>query len=315
MRHEVEKRRLLSPLLVGLLSLGLGSPGSVGAAEPIRITVRGVELHYVELGEGVPLVLLHGGMGDYRSWEPQLEALSRSYRVISYSRRYNHPNRNPLTTKDHSALVEAQDLAALVVRLRLGPVHLVGQSYGAFTALALALNHPEMVHSLVLAEPPLLQWVRDLPDGDSLYAAFMTSVMAPARDAFARGDSTQAMRTLTDGISGTVKFDSLPPAARCDRMRNARAMEALAISRDPFPNLPKEEARQLRVPVLVVTGENTITIHKRVNEELSRVLPRVETIVIPAAGHVSHRENPQAFNEAVLKFLTGLGSGHGMKEP
>jgi pimeloyl-ACP methyl ester carboxylesterase len=296
-----------STSLVALLTLELGLATPVGAGEPIRVQLQGVELHYTERGEGVPIVLLHGGMGDYQSWGPQLEAFSRFHRVISYSRRYNYPNRNPLTTKDHSALVEAQDLAALLARLELGPVHLVGQSYGAFTALALAMDHPQMVRSMVLAEPPVLQWTRGLPDGDSLYSEFMGRVMAPARDAFVRGDAEQAMRALTDGISGTVKFDSLPPAARADRMRNSRAMEALAISTDPFPNLPKERARQLRVPVLIVTGENTIAIHKRVNEELSRLLPNVEMTVIPAAGHVSHRENPQAFNEAVLKFLTDSG--------
>jgi pimeloyl-ACP methyl ester carboxylesterase len=291
---------------VGLLALALGSPTSVGAREPTRVRVNGVELHFIERGEGDPLILLHGGMTDYRAWEPQLGAFARSHRVISYSRRYNYPNRNPLTTKDHSALVEAHDLAAFIHRLGLGPVHLVGQSYGAFTALVLAMDHPEIVRSLVLAEPPVLQWVRDLPDGDSLYAEFMATVMTPARDAFVRGDARQAMRTLTDGISGTVQFDSLPPAALADRMRNSRAMQALTMSRDPFPNLPKERARQLKVPVLVVTGENTITIHKRVNEELARLLPRAEKIVIPVAGHVSHRENPQVFNEAVLKFLAGL---------
>lgn len=293
-------------LFVSFLALTLGAPRSAGAREATRVRVHGVELHYIERGEGEPLILLHGGMGDYESWEPQLGAFARNYRVISYSRRYNYPNRNRLTGNDHSALVEAQDLAAFITRLGLGPVHLVGQSYGAFTALVLAMDHPEMVRSLVLAEPPILQWVRGLPEGDSLYSGFMEGVMTPARVAFARGDVREAMRALTDGISGTVKFDSLPPAASADRMRNSRAMEALAISRDPFPNLPKDKARKLQVPVLVISGEKTITIHKRVNDELARLLPRAKKVVIPAAGHVSHRENPQAFDEAVLNFLAEL---------
>jgi hypothetical protein len=75
------------------------------------------------------------------------------------------------------------------------------------------------------------------------------------------------------------------------------------LSSDPFPRLSKEKVRRLRIPVLIITGENTIRIHRLVNEELARLLPKAERATIPRAGHFSPRENPQAFNEAVLKFF------------
>src|SRR5262245_38329814 len=103
--------------------------------QPTKIHVRGVELHYVAYGHGEPLILLHGGQGDYRSWEAQIKALSQRYRVISYSRRYHYPNNNPIIAKNHSAYIEADDLAAFISELKLGRVHLVGTSIGAFTAL------------------------------------------------------------------------------------------------------------------------------------------------------------------------------------
>lgn len=59
----------------------------------------------------------------------------------------------------------------------------------------------------------------------------------------------------------------------------------------------------MSIPILIVAGENTINIHKLVNEELASLLPKAERAIIPKAGHGSPRENPQAFNEAVLKFL------------
>ena len=74
--------------------------------EPTKIIVNGVELHYISAGAGEPVILLHGGQGDYRSWEPQMAALSRYYRVISYSRRYNFPNATSVPSGSHSALVE-----------------------------------------------------------------------------------------------------------------------------------------------------------------------------------------------------------------
>ena len=61
--------------------------------------------------------------------------------------------------------------------------------------------------------------------------------------------------------------------------------------------------KRLNIRALVVTGENTLRIHKLVNEELARLLPRAEQTTIPNAGHGSARENPQAFNDAVLRFL------------
>src|SRR5437762_14031530 len=102
-------------LLTLLLLLPCGQAIGQGA-QPTKIRVRGVELHYIEQGQGEPLILLHGGQGDYRSWEPQMKVLSQQYRVISYSRRYNYPNNNPLTAKYHSAYTEADDLAAFIDR-------------------------------------------------------------------------------------------------------------------------------------------------------------------------------------------------------
>jgi pimeloyl-ACP methyl ester carboxylesterase len=232
-----------------------------------------------------------------------MRVLSPQYRVISYSRRYNYPNNNPLTTKYHSAFTEADDLAALVHKLRLGRVHLIGTSIGAFTALVFAVKHPELVHSLVLAEPPIHEWVRNSPNGAAAYKDFMTTVWEPAKAAFQTGDDEGAMRILVDAFAGAGRFDKLPPEARAAAMQNSRFFRANTSSSEPFPNLSKAKVRRLRIPVLIITGENTIKLHKLVNEELARLLPKAEQATIPKAGHGSPRENPQAFNDAVLKFL------------
>ena len=291
----------LGLLMLLLLLLCIQTIGQ--SVQPTKIRVNGIELHYIEQGQGEPLILLHGGQGDYRSWEPQMKVLSPQFRVISYSRRYHYPNNNPLTANYHSAYTEADDLAALIRKLRLGRVHLIGTSIGAFTALALAVNHPEMVRSLVLAEPPVHEWVKDSPNGAAAYQEFMTTIWEPATEAFKTGDDQGAMRILVDGLGGKGRFDKLPPEARAAAMQNSRFFKANTLSSDPFPNLSKDKVRRLRIPVLIITGENTITIHKLVNEELARLLPKAEQATIPKAGHFSPRENPQAFNEAVLKFF------------
>jgi pimeloyl-ACP methyl ester carboxylesterase len=285
----------------------LGGPGASHSVQPTQIHVRGVELHYIEAGRGEPLILLHGGQGNYRSWEPQIQALSPYYRVISYSRRYHYPNNNPLTAQNHSAYVEAEDLAAFMRQLTLARVHLVGTSISAFTALVFAVAHPEMVRSLVLAEPPVHRWIRDSPTGAPVYQEFMSRIFEPAAAAFQAGDDQGAMRIFVDGFSGTPIFDHLTAERRAAIMQNARFFKASTLSADPFPPLSKEQVKQLRIPILIVTGEHTIKIHQLVNEELARLLPHAEQTMIPKAGHGAARENPQAFSEAVLHFLAHHG--------
>ena len=147
---------------VGLgAGIGLTHAASASATPEVKVLhVGGVELHYVEQGSGVPIIFVHGSVDDYRSFEPQLLPLSPRYRAISYSRRYNFPNARSAPPGNHSALVEAADLALLLKALGAYPAHVVGHSYGAYTALILAMKHPELVRSLVLAEPPLLRWSR-----------------------------------------------------------------------------------------------------------------------------------------------------------
>jgi pimeloyl-ACP methyl ester carboxylesterase len=280
--------------------------GVVGgqSLQPTGVVVNGVELHYVEQGRGEALIFLHGGSGDYRAWELQIKIFSLRYHAISYSRRYSYPNQNPSLAKNHSAYVEAEDLAALIHRLGLQRVNLVGTSYGAFTALVLALKHPEMVHTLVLSEPPVHQLIRDTPDGEAAYHEFMTNVWKPAGEAFKAGDDKAAMKILSDGIFGPGRRERLTPESLAPIMQNARSFKALTLSSDPFPKLSKRELARLRIPTLIITGENTTRIHKLVTAELARLIPNAESVMLPRAGHGSLRDNPQAFDEAVLKFLT-----------
>ena len=96
-----------------------------------------------ELASGAPvLVFVHGGMGDWQAWAPQWADFTARYRCISYSRRFSSPNHNTLSSTDHSVRAEARDLELLLDRWNTVPAFVVGTSYGAYTALQLALAAP-----------------------------------------------------------------------------------------------------------------------------------------------------------------------------
>ena len=118
--------------------------------------VGGIALAYREQGDGEPVVFVHGSASDLCSWEQQLPAIGASYRAITYSRRYARPNPDIEPGADDQMLPHVDDLAGLLRVLDARPAHLVGHSWGAFICLLAAIRHPELVRSLVLAEPPVL---------------------------------------------------------------------------------------------------------------------------------------------------------------
>ena len=268
------------------------------------IPVNGVELHYLERGTGTPLVLIHGGLGDYREWSAQLPRMSSRYRVIAYSRRYNFPNATREISPDHSALVEAADLAGLIDGLKLGQVHLVGYSYGAFTALLYAVQRPEHLRSLTLAEPPVLKWLPALPGGQIELDRFMQTLWQPAAKAFRRGEPEAALRVACDYFCGKGCYDQMPQEARAALSDNIREWKALTTSRDAFPPLDRELVRKLDVPVLLLTGEKTLAPLRLINAELGRLLPKANRVTIPNATHDMWIQDPQACGTAVMDFLS-----------
>jgi pimeloyl-ACP methyl ester carboxylesterase len=278
--------------------------------EPVRLHVNGVDLAYIERCHGSTVILLHGGIGDYSSWQPQLETFARRFRVIAYSRRFSFPNNNLSIPPHYSPWTDVDDLTALIRILGLQDVRIVGQSAGAFVALAFALKHANMVHSLVLSEPPAHQLIRDTSEGETAYQNFILMVMTPAADSFRKHDVQHAMGIFVNGMEAANRFDNLSAQERASVMRNARSIEALALSADPFPTLDSKDISRLRVPTLIVTGENTIQIHKLVDQELIRLLPNAKSATISRAGHGSPHENPPAFNEAVLAFLVDDGTAN-----
>src|SRR5215471_17925157 len=108
------------------LSFCLSTP--LVAADTKQVEVNGTLLTYVEQGQGVPVVLVHGVLGDYRTWSGEMDAFATRYRVIAYSLRHHYPN--TWTEGPYSYQTHIADLVGLLHALKLEHVHLIGHSYG-----------------------------------------------------------------------------------------------------------------------------------------------------------------------------------------
>ena len=269
-----------------------------------HVDVDGARLAYTDAGRGEPLVFVHGSLEDLRIWRRLVEQFSAHYRVIAYSRRYHHPNAAPREGDPaYTASLHAADLADLIEELNLGPAHLVTSSFGGCVALALAVARPELVRSLVLAEPPLMPWLEHIPGGAPLAQAFYADAWRPAQFAFREGDSEQGVRFFLDGVIGQGAFDRLSAAGQRMLLDNAAEMRAETLSLDIFPALTCTDVTALDRPVLLLNGELSPRLFHLINSELARCLPRATQEVIPQTSHAIHVGNPVAHHAAVREFL------------
>src|SRR5262249_20777382 len=118
---------------------------------PHVTTDDAVRLYYEEAGSGFPILFIHEFAGDFGSWEPQLRHFSRHYRCIAYNARGYPPSDVPQKLEQYSQAHAVADAQAVLKALKIERAHVVGLSMGAYCALHLALQRPELVRSLVVA--------------------------------------------------------------------------------------------------------------------------------------------------------------------
>ncbi len=268
-----------------------------------QITANNVILNYTDNGSGEPVVFVHGGLEDYRTWDAQIDTFSKSYRIITYSRRFNFPNQNKKEVKTFSAITEAEDLAAFIIQLKTGPVHLVGHSFGGLISLFLIKKHPELVRSLTLSEPALIGWLPDIPGGKVFYEDFSTQLWKPVKQAFERRDTTAVLKQTLIYFTGADVLDKLPPEVKTQFIVNLPEWQAIAFSPQAFPDFKKQYLKDINVPVLLLSGGQTLPMLQLTNRELKSELYSAQQFHLIEGTHDYWITHPQQMGQAILKFL------------
>jgi non-heme chloroperoxidase len=273
-----------------------------------NIEIGGRQLHYVEQGEGQPpVILIHGGLDDYRCWQFQVDYFSKKYRTISYSRRFAYPNKwIGNVVQDNTIEDNAKDLAELIRKLDLAPAHLVGASYGAFITLYCVSKNPELAKTMILNEPPIMGFLArsHRKEDVELLQGVKARVQSPTKDAFKRGDFKKAVQTFIDGVMEIENFfEQLPEEGKQYLMDNAKSLEG-----EFEPVMPSsfsvEDVKQITtIPTLIVKGELSPKWLLRIADILSDNMPNnTAQIVIPNVSHDNVKFS-NIFSSKVMQFF------------
>jgi pimeloyl-ACP methyl ester carboxylesterase len=253
------------------------------------VRARGLEIAYERVGEGPPLVFVHGAAFDHRAWQPQLE-LADEFTVVAW----DEPGAG--RSSDVPANFELADyagcLAAVIEDLGLGPVHLAGLSWGGTLALELYRHRPEIVRTLILADT-YAGWKGSLPPAELRIRVDATRRMldSPAEEF----DPTLPGLFAGDAPAGFVPLlERMAADVRPESMRVALSLMGEADQRDLLP--------RIAVPTLLLWGELDARSPLRVADDFERAIASSELVLIPDAGHVSNLEQPKRFNDAVRGF-------------
>ncbi len=251
----------------------------------------GVRIYFQDQGVGPPVLLLHAFPLHGAQFQPQIEALSHRYRlIIPDTRGFGQSElRSDVTEMSTIAL----DAVAILDSLGIPNASVGGVSMGGYAAMALLRNHPQRVKALLLID------TRATADDEAA---------KKQRERTAQAVLENGMQILIDSMLPKLLSDSA-----CDHSRSAveqmigegkpsgaaAALRGMAAREDSSDILSRFAG-----PAVVVVGEHDVLTPKQNAELMQSLLSASQLVVIPHAGHLSNLENPRAFNEALLQFLS-----------
>ena len=299
-------KRAMKVLLLTLTLFGLASflPLTALAApawsipEGVKtIEVNGYDMAYQEKGSGTPLVLLHMHPSDYRSWDSQVPDFSKAYRTIAVSLRHYYPEKWNGVGDDFSVAQHASDVAAMIKKLDLGKVHLLGASRGGSIAVTVASLYPELIRTLILPEPNLEPLMPETPEKQKRMDLTKTRGDS-VRANLAAGDMEKAAREWLASWGG--EWEKVPDRAKQNILDNVGTLTDIG-ERGKFTCA---EIQKFSFPILLLTGEKSPKLYGEFIAAMRQCKPDISVpLIIPNAGHPMNRENPAFFNQAVLEFL------------
>ncbi len=256
-----------------------------------KIDVNGVKLHYEESGKGSPIVFVHGMGGTVFDWVMQIPFFSKFYHVVAVEMR-DH-GESDKWSGPYDIKMFSEDLAQFVRKLKLSKGVFFGVSMGGMVVMQFALDHPDMVEALVLA---------DTQPGLSEEAIKAGLEMA----------SMSQKMTGEELAKATMEFNFTPNFIKDHPDVVERAIK-ISDARDPSATFRaaqgllkfdvRKRLKELKAPTLVANGEDDQVIPLSAARDLAERIKGARLLIMSKGRHMSIIEKADEFNKAVLDFL------------
>ncbi|MGD9369268.1 MAG: alpha/beta hydrolase [Desulfobacteraceae bacterium] len=261
-----------------------------------------LDMHYETGGHGKEvLLLLHGNFASWRWWQPILKNTPRGYRAVAPDLRGCGDTDQP--EEGYSIAQHVEDVDQLIGTLRLKRFHLVGHSLGGCVALEYALGNPRRIKTLTLVAPAPAEG-RSVVNSSG-YSNGFTNCSSTMHSAFRMSERFGTHRKVMeralsrmmtpDRIDGD--FDTLvDDAVRMSRNAAVGHIETLNAWD------VQDAIGRLNLPVLIIGGRNDHLIPVEALKKAAEKFPQGRLIVWPGMGHAPQLEQPERFNQILLKF-------------
>jgi pimeloyl-ACP methyl ester carboxylesterase len=237
-------------------------------------SVNGASVFYAQFGEGPPVLLLHGGLGNSNYWGSQVEALAKIYTVTVMDTRGH--GRSPVMSRSFGYRQFAEDVAALLDQLGIERTAIIGWSDGAITGLELAMSRPDRVSKLF-----------------AFGANKTVDGLIPA------GSRSRTFAAYVERCKGEYPHLSPHPERWPQLMEGLRAMWRSE------PSFTKQRLATIKAPTAIADGEHDEIIKREHTEQMSRDVPGAKLVLQPGASHFAMLQSPAEFNTIVIEFLAG----------
>jgi pimeloyl-ACP methyl ester carboxylesterase len=274
-----------------------------------RADVGGLELHYVEAGEGPLVLLLHGFPDSWSGWRRQIDAFARAgYRVVAPDLRGYGLSDKPARVVDYAIDKLSGDVAALVAALGEESTLVVGHDWGGNVAWDFAMNYPERVRGLVSLNMPhpakMMRGLTTWPQMKKSWYVFAFQVPDLPERTISRGGFELLRKSLSDAFVAPIS------SAELDRYIEAMSrpggltgpLNYYRAALRGFFDAPKR-LRTIDVPVLVVWGERDGYLGAELAEPSPKWVPHARVERIADAGHFVHVDASARVNDLALAYF------------
>jgi len=264
------------------------------------IKLDGYSTHYIEKGEGEPVILIHGFLYDSYMWNKNIDVLADRFKVYAVDLwGFGYSTRDPL---DYGYPLYANQLLKFMDALNIQKASLIGQSMGGGTSIFFSVNHRDRVNKLILVDPagmpnplPLLGKITNLPK----VGEFLLGL---------KSDFYRKMVLSTTFIhdKGVITESYFENVTRFQKIKGTTEILLKILRKRFFHSLPDEIHRlgEMDVPILIIFGRQDKAVPLERGKEMHNILRGSRLEIFENAGHCPHDEQSQKFNQLAVDFLS-----------